>query len=129
MASGFIGDFPDLVAGARVQYHTRSADHYFEPSAFVLQAPGIIGNLARDFATAPGIAKFDVLMAKTTHLAENFNLQFRAEFFNVMNRANFGLPNKAVFDARTLRVNPLIGRITDTSTISRQIQFGLKLQF
>ncbi len=129
MAAGFIGDYPDLVAGSHVQYHTRNVDHYFDPSAFTLQAPGIIGNLARDFGTAPGIMKVDLVLVKNTHLTERLNLQFRSEFFNLFNRANFGVPNKAVFDARTLRANPAIGRIVDTSTTSRQIQFGMKVEF
>ena len=125
-----IGDFPDLAsADARVQYNTRNPDRYFEPSAFLLPAPGFIGNLARDFGTGPGLAKFDLVLTKNTRFGERVNVQFRSEFFNLLNRANFGFPSSGVFDPRTLAVNPTIGRITRTSTISRQVQFGLKVEF
>ena len=118
-----------MVAGASVQYNTRKPDRYFEPSAFLLPAPGFVGNLGRDFGIGPGIAKWDMVLTKNTPLTERVNLQFRSEFFNLWNRANFGNPTAAVFDARTRGVNPAIGRITSTSTISRQIQFGLKVLF
>ena len=54
-------------------------------------------------------------------------MQFRAEFFNIFNRANFGTPNAVVFTSATAAPSPTAGVITSTSTTSRQIQFGLKL--
>jgi hypothetical protein len=54
-------------------------------------------------------------------------LQFRAEVFNVLNRANFGLPQALVFDASG-RV-PNAGEITTTVGTARQMQFGLKFEF
>jgi hypothetical protein len=62
---------------------------------------------------------------KNTPLAERAAVQFRAEFFNVLNRANFNTPNAIVFTPSG--VSPTAGVITSTSTNSRQIQFGLKL--
>jgi hypothetical protein len=53
------------------------------------------------------------------------SLQFRAEVFNVLNRANFNSPNAVVFTPSG--VSPTAGLITNTSTTSRQIQLGLKL--
>ena len=55
------------------------------------------------------------------------HLQFRAEFFNVLNHANFGTPNATVFSSGA--ISPSAGLITTTATTSRQIQFGLKLIF
>jgi hypothetical protein len=54
-------------------------------------------------------------------------VQFRAEFFNLFNRANFGSPNAVVFASASTTPAPTAGVITSTSTSSRQIQFGLKL--
>jgi hypothetical protein len=54
-------------------------------------------------------------------------LQFRAEVFNVLNRANFGTPNAIVFANGA--ISSSAGLITATATTSRQIQFGLKLIF
>jgi hypothetical protein len=58
------------------------------------------------------------------------HLQFRAELFNLLNRANFNTPNLIVFTPPTAASTGLsgtTGAITSTSTTSRQVQFGLKL--
>jgi hypothetical protein len=100
---------------------------WFDPAAFVLPAPGTYGNLGRGTLSGPGLAAADLSLLKNTHLSERLNLQFRAEFFNLLNRANFGTPNPIVFAGSA--VSPTAGLITATATTSRQIQFGLKLIF
>ena len=77
----------------------------------------------------PGLADLDFSVLKTTRLSERINLQFRAEFFNILNRANFGSPNAVVFSSASTTPAPTAGVITSTATTSRQIQFGLKLQW
>jgi hypothetical protein len=86
---------------------------------------GFYGNLGRDTLIGPGLATWDLSLLKDTRLRENLNLQFRAEFFNLLDRANFNTPNAVVFTPSG--VSPTAGVITSTSTTSRQIQFGLKL--
>ncbi len=86
---------------------------------------GFSGNLDRDMLTGPGLATWDLSMLKDTSLHERLNLEFRAEFFNILNRANFNTPNLVVFTPSG--VSPTAGVITSTSTTSRQIQFALKL--
>jgi hypothetical protein len=102
-------------------------NQWFNPAAFL--APpvnsGFYGNLGRDTLTGPGLATWDLSFLKDTRLREKLNLQFRAELFNVLNRANFNTPNAVVFTP--VGVSPTAGVITATSTTSRQIQFGLKL--
>lgn len=128
--AGYVGGYPDLVPGAKLKYDSRNPNHYFDPSAFALAPNGIVGNLARNFGEAPGIGKLDMVLTKKIRLFEKMNLQFRSEFFNILNRANFGLPAAAIFDTSgTGAFNPTAGRITATTTISRQIQFGLRLEF
>jgi hypothetical protein len=56
-------------------------------------------------------------------------LQFRAEFFNILNHTNFSTPNEVVYTSATSGISPTAGLVTATSTTSRQIQFGAKLQF
>ena len=73
----------------------------------------------------PGLATWDLSFLKDTQIRERFNLEFRAELFNILNRANFNTPNAVVFTPSG--VSPTAGVITSTSTTSRQIQFGLKL--
>jgi hypothetical protein len=53
----------------------------------------------------------------------------RAEFFNILNHTNFGIPNPVVFTAAGTTPSPTAGVITSTANTSRQIQFGTKLQW
>jgi hypothetical protein len=73
----------------------------------------------------PGLATWDLSFMKDTRIQERLSLQFRAELFNLLNRANFNTPNSIVFTPTG--VSPTAGLITATSTTSRQIQFGVKL--
>lgn len=121
-----------------MHYETGNPNRYFDPSSFALP-PGytnaaqlggaFIGNAGRDILEAPGIAKFDVVLAKNTPATERVSLQFRSEFFNLRNRANFGLPSGRIFANANGAISGTVGRITNTTTSSRQIQFGLRLVF
>jgi len=105
-------------------------NQYFNPNAF-LDLPtdyNSYGNAPRNFLQGPGIAETDFSVAKKFLFTERFNLQFRAEFFNIFNRVNFNNPNPVVFTSgTTVLPSASAGVITSTSTTSRQIQFGLKL--
>jgi hypothetical protein len=100
---------------------------WFNPAAFLMPPAnsGFYGNLGRDTLIGPGLASWDFSVVKNTPLAERANLQFRAELFNILNRANLNTPNAIVFTPSG--VSPTAGVITSTSTNSRQIQFGVKL--
>jgi hypothetical protein len=100
---------------------------WFNPSAFLAppNSSGFYGNLGRDTLIGPGLATWDFSTSKVTPIREGVALQFRAEFFNMLNRANFNSPNAVVFTPTG--VSPTAGLITSTSTTSRQIQFALKL--
>jgi hypothetical protein len=86
---------------------------------------GFYGNLGRNTLIGPGLGTWDFSVLKDTRLQEQLNLQFRAEIFNLLNRANFNQPNAVVFTPSG--VSPTAGVITSTTTTSRQVQFGLKL--
>jgi hypothetical protein len=103
---------------------------WFNSNAFLAPANtaangGFYGNVGRDTLIGPGLATWDFSVLKDTRIRERLNLQFRAELFNLLNRANFNLPNAVVFTPSG--VSPTAGVITSTSTTSRQVQFGLKL--
>ena len=115
-----------------------SPSQWFNPNAFI--APpnnsGFFGNVGRNTYIGPGLATWDFSVLKETHIFERLNLQFRAEIFNLLNRANFNTPNlithvllpgPAPGSTSTTPVqSPSAGVITSTSTTSRQVQFGLK---
>jgi hypothetical protein len=103
---------------------------WFNPNAFSAPAntpvnSGFYGNFGRNTLIGPGLGTWDFSVLKETRIREQFNLQFRAEIFNLLNRANFNQPNAVVFTPSG--VSPTAGVITSTSTTARQVQFGLKL--
>jgi hypothetical protein len=112
---------------------TGNPNQWFNPAAFLAPPAnsGFYGNVGRDTYIGPGLATWDFSVLKDTSIRERLNLQFRAEIFNLLDRANFNTPNLIVFTPPTA-ANPTglsgtAGAITSTSTTSRQIQFGLKL--
>ena len=102
-------------------------NRYFDPNAFIVPSNGTYGNVGRDTFTGPGLATMDISLLKNTRITEKWGLQFRAEFFNLLNQANFNTPNLIAFTSAVGPPSPAAGVITSTSTPSRQIQFGLKL--
>ncbi len=109
--------------------YPRTTSQYFNPEAFLPPATGTYGNVSRDSLTGPGLAELDFSATKNAHLTERLGLQFRAEFFNVLNHTNFMTPNEVVYTSATSGISPTAGLVTSTSTTSRQIQFGAKLVF
>ncbi len=112
---------------------------FFKPAAFTAPINGTVGNTGRDTLTGPGLAEWDLSLLKATQLTERARLQFRAEFFNVLNHTNLQTPNAVVFSSGAV-VNATTGVITPavqsptagvitSAGASRQIQLGLKLLF
>ncbi len=119
---------PNVNPGFHGKLYRRSVAQYFNPTAFSAPAAGTLGNAGRDSLNGPGLADLDVSALKETAITERVRLQFRAEFFNVLNHANFATPNAIVYSSAT-QPSPTAGVITATSTTSRQIQFALKVLF
>jgi hypothetical protein len=91
------------------------------------------GNAGRNILTGPGLSNLDFSVFKNNpvkRISESFNAQFRAEFFNILNRANFAVPvtpdNVTIFDSTGASVGGA-GLLTSTTTTAREIQFALKL--
>jgi Carboxypeptidase regulatory-like domain len=111
-------------------------DRYYDPDAFILQPVGTLGNVGRNSLTGPGYVNLDVALRKNTKLAklgEAGNVEFRAEFFNILNHPNFSEPDHRVFAGalNNTTESPLAsaGVITSTRTPSRQIEFVLRISF
>ncbi len=148
-------DRPDLKPSAKpCAANSGDPNHWFDPAIFTLPAPGTFGNAGRNIMCGPALKNLDFSLTKQTKLTEEVKLQFRAEFFNLLNHPNFDSPvntqgptggggnGDAVFigrsgpscrpDTDTFRCGVLasnVARIARTVTTSRQIQFGLKLTF
>jgi hypothetical protein len=126
---------PNVVAGCDPYAGFENPAHWFNPACFSQPIPGTPGNSGRTNLVGPGLVNTDISLLKDTRIpkiSEQFNVQFRAEFFNVFNHPNFSLPNGNVFtQTATGGATPAVvaGQITSTVGTSRQIQFGLKILF
>jgi hypothetical protein len=96
---------------------------WFNPAAYAAPAPFAYGNSARNSLWGPGVINWDQAVYKRFGITERINLEFRAELFNIMNHANFDVP------ASNISVPSTVGRITATTSVPRDIQFGMRLTF
>jgi hypothetical protein len=109
---------PDLIAPIT---EPKSIQQWFSGASFVQPAAGFYGNAGRGIIAGPGLINFDVAAYKDFRLFERFRVQFRCEFFNVLNHTNFNTPN-ANFGAGTF------GQIT-SSKDPRIGEMALKFNF
>ncbi|HUI79720.1 MAG TPA: hypothetical protein VLY24_17460 [Bryobacteraceae bacterium] len=140
--AAFVNDRPNLNPGRTTDNITiGKLNEWFDPTAFSLPPVGELGNSGRNFLIGPGFWNIDFSAIKNTAIKENLNLQFRAEFFNIFNHSNWGLPNAAAFSQGATPlipglpcenggcISPTAGQITTIAAPMRQIQFALKLIF
>jgi hypothetical protein len=119
----FEGGRPDIVGDPNTNApHTRA--QWFNASAFAPVPAGQIrpGDEPRGTILGPGYLRWDASLYKNTRLSERFNLQFRAEAFNVLNHTNWNTP------ASTSLTSGVYNKIT-TARDPRQMQLALKLIF
>ena len=102
-------------------------NQWFNTNAFIVGPNGGYGNVGRNVLTGPGLSELDLALRKDVPIREGWRAEFRAEAFNLANRANFNTPNLVVFTAPGAPPSPAAGVITSTATTSRQIQLALKL--
>jgi hypothetical protein len=110
---------PDLV-GNTIE-GSKTVEQWFNTAAFAEPAPGFFGNAGRNIIREPGTHKWDMSFFKNNRITETVNLQFRAEFFNIFNHANFNGIN-------TTFGSGAFGRVTSARD-PRIIQFGVKMGF
>ena len=104
-------------------------EQWFNPLCFTSAEAGYLGNVAARSLRGPALITSDWGLVKHVELASGRRLEFRAEVFNIFNRANFSTPSvTTIFNSDRTRV-AAAGRITSTVTPSRQAQFGIKYVF
>jgi hypothetical protein len=91
----------------------------------------LVGNAGRNSLIGPRLVNLDFSLFKNNpikRISEQFNVQFRVEFFNIFNHTTFNAPtaNNAIFDGGSGDPVGGAGVATSTATTSRQIQFALK---
>ena len=127
---GDVGQRPDLVAGrAAADIIRGDPARYFDPGAFSLPEAGYLGNLGRGTLRGPGVFALDLALHKELYSNERQSVQLRGEAFNLTNHPNFQVPSgRALFTRSGGRIGSA-GRITSTSTTSRQVQLALRWEF
>jgi hypothetical protein len=128
-------DFPDRLnlTGCNNPVNPGNPIHYIKTHCFAPPQPAIrLGDSGRNIAIGPGLTNLDLAIFKNNHVHnEKFNIQFRAELFNVLNHPNFAVPNRTAAQIFTQTFSPVTtaGLLTTTSTTSRQIQLAVKCIF
>lgn len=112
-------DRPNVVGNARLENPT--VERWFNTQAFALPAFGTFGNAGRNILEGPGSATVNFSVVKDTTVTERLTMQLRVETFNLLNRANFDLPD-------LFYGNPTFGRVQSAQN-PRRMQLGLKLLF
>jgi hypothetical protein len=121
---------PDRIPGVSIYSPNRGIQNWLNSKAFRVPQPGTWGNAGRNIATGPNFWQDDAAAEKAYPLTERYKLTFRAEAFNLFNRAQYGQPsgsfNTTSFGAITSVVNTagLVGTGTP-----REMEFALRLAF
>jgi hypothetical protein len=114
-------DRPNVVLPDQVYPGTRTLGEYFNPAAFAVQPAGTFGNLGRNSVYGPGQINWDMSLSRQFRFKERWRLDFRADFFNIMNHANWNNPVLT-------NTSSTFGQITGFGG-PRNIQFSTKLFF
>jgi len=128
----YFSERPSLNANFSGPLIVGNQTEWFNPHAYALQPVGYLGSAPRNSIIGPGSVGFDVSLMKTTKmkkLGESGSLQIRADAFNVLNHANFGLPNASIFSSASGVYSTTAGVISTQINSARQWQFSAKVIF
>jgi hypothetical protein len=124
--SGIGNDYADQIGNPARPAGVSQIQEYFNTAAFTAATIGTFGDVSRNSLWGPGYADVDSSIFKNFVLTERFHLQFRAEAFNTLNRANFANP-VSTFSSGTF--GQITGTVTGNPGSPRVLQFALKLLF
>ncbi len=132
----YTGARPDVLRNPNLSRGARTIDRWFDTEAIQNATPGRFGNAGKGIIQGSGVNNWDVNFSKNFLFRERHRVQFRAEFFNLFNHAQFDDPvlQPAVRNAAGQLLNPNAGRITSASDFGfrqteRVVQLGLKYTF
>jgi len=108
---------------------------WYNPACYAAAPVGEFGDLGRDTLVGPNLWNIDSSLSKetkVTKISETFTVQFRAEFFNILNHPSFGNPGASLYNQGAngaTTPNAGVNLITSTTSTPRQVQFALKIRF
>ena len=119
------GQRPNLLGDPTLSSGRAKAERlarWFDTSQFASPGVAVFGNSPRNICCGPGFAVVDVSIQKRFQVTEDVRVEFRADFFNMPNHANFSIPERR-------HGNSGFGRVRGTIGTGRQTQLGLRLEF
>jgi len=121
---------PDFVPGQPFYPATQTPDQWLNLAAFRVPARGTWGNMPRNLLRAPGLWQIDLSLGKQARLTERLGLEFRAEMFNLFNRAQYGVPNANISSPAAFgRITSVVNTTPTGTGGPRQIQLMMRLNF
>jgi len=121
---------PNLVPGvALTPPGGPTPGEWVNPAAFSAPAAGTFGDLGRNAFRAPGISDVDLALAKDIAFVERVKLRFRADLFNVLNRAQYGAPNANLSAANFGVITSTISSYATGRGTPREFQLSVKISF
>ncbi|MCH8267636.1 MAG: TonB-dependent receptor [Acidobacteria bacterium] len=123
---------PNLLPGRSNNPILGGPEQYYDPSAYSVPPPGTLGNVGRNTLIAPSSFNMDISLQREFFLDAKRRFQFRVEVFNLLNHTNFRRvigSGAFVFTGTSGRRGSNTGRIGQTATTARQIQFALRFSF
>jgi hypothetical protein len=121
---------PNYVSGVSLTPSGGSnPSNWMNSAAFATPASQTFGNLGRNAFRAPGITQIDLGLSKFLGITEKVNLRFRADLFNVLNRAQYGAPNADIFAANFGTITSTISNYATGRGTPRELQLSLKIVF
>lgn len=118
---------PDQVCNPKLSHPT--VNEWFNTSCFVPAAAGKLGNASRAPVYGPRFVNTDFSALKTFRLHEGYNLQFRAEFFNLFNHSEFYLSGSSATLMQDIESASTFGKVNGTVNTGRVVQLALRLDF
>jgi hypothetical protein len=113
------GDRPNVAGNPKLSGPTPG--EWFNTAAFTVPPYGHFGDAGRDILDGPGLRSVNLSIVKNTAITDRLNLQFRTEFFNALNRANYNLPDNFIG-------SPTFGQVVSAQD-PRRVQFAVKVLF
>jgi hypothetical protein len=126
---------PNVIPGCDLYPEVQTLTNWFNTACYTAPPIGQFGNLGRNTLVGPQFFNIDSSLSKDFHassISDTFVVQFRAEFFNILNHPNFANPSASLYTQGTngtFTPNSGVNQITGTTSDSRQVQFGLKVLF
>jgi hypothetical protein len=102
---------------------------WINAAAFAVPGNGAWGSAGRNLVRGPSLWQADVGINKNFRISERFSLDFRAQAFNLFNRAQFGNPNSLFSSASFGRITTTVNNGATGSGTPRQLQFALRLNY